>query len=261
MEPVITLEDVSVARGERLVLQNINLSLQAGEHLVMLGPNGCGKSTLLKVLTCELYPLPRPGMRVQLFGRPRWDVQVLRRRMGVVAADLPGEATREITGTEAVLTGFFGSSKLWPHLEVSAVMRERAQELIGLVGAEDLREQRVGTMSAGQQRKVMIARALAGNADEHSMLLLDEPSNALDLRAQAELREVLHGLAQKGVSLLMITHHINDIIPEMQRVVLMQAGRIVADGDRAGLLQKEPLSDLFGRPISLAERDGILFAW
>lgn len=102
-EPLISLEHVSIARGERVVLDDVSLQLQAGEHLVLLGPNGCGKSTLLKVLTCELYPLQRPDTRVRLFGRARWDVQELRRRMGVVAAELPGEPTKEITGYESTL--------------------------------------------------------------------------------------------------------------------------------------------------------------
>lgn len=260
-EPVIVLEHVSVARSERVVLHDVNLRLRAGEHLVILGPNGCGKSTLLKVLTCELYPMPKPETRVSLFGRARWDVQVLRRKMGVVSAELPGEATRGITGFEAVLTGFFSASKLWPNLTVTAAMRERAGEVLAQVGAEDLRDRLVGEMSAGQQRRVMIARALAGNAEEHRMLLLDEPSNGLDLRAQAELRAMLARLAEQGVGIVMITHHVSDVIPAMRRVVMMRDGRIVADGAREELLTAARLSGLFGREIRLGAWDGVLFAW
>jgi iron complex transport system ATP-binding protein len=261
VEPVIELENVHVARGERVVLQEVNLRVGAGEHLVILGPNGCGKSTLLKTLTCELYPVPRPGTRVSLFGRPRWDVTVLRRKMGVVSAELPGEATKGITGFEAVLTGFFSASKLWPNLQVTAEMRERASEILGVVGAEALRDKLVGEMSAGQQRRVMIGRSLAGVGDGHRMLLLDEPSNALDLAAQHDLRVLLSGLAQQGTAILMITHHVSDVLPEMRRVVMMREGRIVADGDREELLTAKRLSELFGREIRMAERDGICFAW
>ena len=257
-ESVIALENVSVARGQRVVLRQVSLRVEAGEHLVILGPNGCGKSTLLKTLTCELYPVPAPGMRVSLFGRARWDVTELRRKMGVVSAELPGEATREITGFEAVLTGFFSASKLWPNLHVTAEMRDRAAEIVELVGAQDLRDVLVGEMSAGQQRRVMIGRALAGSGE---MLLLDEPSNALDLAAQHDLRETLRGLAQAGTTILMITHHVSDVLPEMGRVVMMKEGQIVADGRRGDLLAAERLSGLFGRGIRMAERDGILFAW
>ena len=256
--PVIALENVSVARGERVVLREVSLRVEAGEHLVILGPNGCGKSTLLKTLTCELYPVPRPETRVSLFGRARWDVTELRRKMGVVGAELPGEATRGVTGFEAVLTGFFSSSKIWPNLMVTSAMQERAAEIVELVAAEDLREVLVGEMSAGQQRRVMIGRALAGSGE---MLLLDEPSNALDLAAQHDLRETLRGLARAGTAILMITHHVSDILPEMERVVMMREGMIVADGGREELLTGERLSGLFGREIRMAERDGILFAW
>lgn len=256
--PVIELERVSVARGERVVLHEVSLRVEAGEHLVILGPNGCGKSTLLKTLTCELYPVPIEGTRVSLFGRARWDVTELRRKMGVVGAELPGEATRGITGLEAVLTGFFSASKIWPNLTVTAAMRARAEEIMGLVKAEDLREVLVGEMSAGQQRRVMIGRALAGSGE---MLLLDEPSNALDLTAQGDLRETLRGLARAGTAILMITHHVSDVLPEMGRVVMMRGGRIVADGGRGELLTAERLSGLFGREIRTAERDGVLFAW
>lgn len=261
VEPVIELEHVHVARGERVVLDDVSLRVAAGEHLVILGPNGCGKSTLLKTLTCELYPVPRPGTRVSLFGRPRWDVTLLRRKMGVVSAELPGEATKNITGFEAVLTGFFSASKLWPNLTVTPEMKDRASEILGIVGAESLRDKLVGEMSAGQQRRVMIGRSLAGTAEEHRMLLLDEPSNALDLAAQHDLREMLSALAKAGTAILMITHHVSDILPEMRRVVMMRDGRIVADGDRADLLTAEKLSGLFGRAIQMAERDGVLFAW
>ena len=263
MEPIIELEHVNVARGENIVLHDVSFRVEAGEHLAILGPNGCGKSTLLKTATCELYPLVKPGTHVRIMGRERWDLTQLKRKMGVVSAELPGKATLHTTGFDAILTGFFSSSTLWPNLTVTDEMRERARDIVKLVGAEKLVAKPVGEMSAGQQRRVMIGRALAGTAVEGDakMLLLDEPSNALDLAAQRDLREMLRVLAQQGVAILLITHHIADILPEIDRIVMMREGRIVEDGLKKELLTEEKLGELFGGGIHLSERDGYFNAW
>jgi iron complex transport system ATP-binding protein len=244
-------------RGERLALHDISLSIRDGEQIALLGPNGCGKSTLLKTMTCELYPLAEPEMRVRLFGRERWDVTELKKRLGVVQAELPGKPMLRQTGLDAVITGFFSSSALWPNLTITAEMRERAEAMLERVGANTLREHLFGEMSSGQQRRVMIARALVASAD---CLLLDEPSNTLDLFAQNELRGVMRRLAQQGTTIILITHQVADIIPEMQRVVMMRGGRIVADGAREGLLTEEVLSELFSTEVRLMERDGFFHA-
>jgi iron complex transport system ATP-binding protein len=249
----VELEHVSVARGAAVVLRDLNLRIAAGESLAILGPNGCGKSTLLKTMTCECYPLASEQTRVRILGRERWDLTELKRRMGVVSAELPGRQTLTTSGFDAVLTGFFSSSTLWPNLTVTDAMRERAEEVLELVGGSGLRQKLVGEMSAGQQRRVMIGRALAGGGE---MLLLDEPSNALDLGAQHDLRVMLRELAQRGVAIVLITHHIGDILPEMERIVLMREGRIVADGAKRELLTVERLCGLFGREIEVSEREG-----
>jgi iron complex transport system ATP-binding protein len=259
MPPFLELEHVHVARGETTVLHDINLRVAAGEHLAILGPNGCGKSTLIKTMTCECYPLALKGTRVSIFGRERWDLTELKRRLGVVSAELPGRPTLRTTGRDAVLTGFFSSSTLWPNLAVTAAMRARAEEVLEMVGAMGFAERLVGEMSAGQQRRVMIGRALVGSRAE--MLLLDEPSNTLDLAAQQGLRGMLRRPAVQGTGILLITHNIADILPEIGRVILMREGRIVADGAKAELLRAEALSELFGVPVGVVERDGFYHAW
>lgn len=276
MPPILDLQHVSVARGDQLVLHDISLTLQPGEHLAILGPNGCGKSTLLKTITCELYPIARPATgpppHVSIFGRQRWDLTLLRRRMGLVSPDLPGRPTLTTNGLDAVITGFLSASTLWPNLAVTSPMRELAHAALAEVDGLPLAGKLVGEMSAGQQRRVMIARALVGSRWEASiaphaqdpgpgMLLLDEPTNALDLAAQRHLRNLLRSLAAAGTSILLITHHIADIIPEIARVLLMREGRIVADGARADLLTGPHLSSLFGTPVHLTEHEGFLNAW
>lgn len=266
MQTIVELEHVNVARGQSVILHDVNLRIERGEHVVILGPNGCGKSTLLKTITCELYPLVRPETRVEIMGRRRWDLTELKRRMGVVSAELPGKPTLTTSGLDAVVTGYFSSSTLWPNLTVTQEMRDHAEEILKSVGGEALREKPVGEMSAGQQRRVMIARAIAGNRgvgqeENAQMLLLDEPSNALDLAAQQDLRELLSRLAHEGTAILLITHHVGDIVPEMGRVVMMRDGRVVADGSKGELITEDRLSELFGRGIQVQEREGYFNAW
>ena len=258
----LELKNVNVARGDRVVLHDVNLTIKAGEHVAILGPNGCGKSTLIFTITCQIYPMVRQGMRVRIFGRERWDLTQLRKHFGVVGAglmgELPGERTAVTTGLDAVIAGFFSASTLWPNLHVTEEMRERAREALGRMEASHLAEQLVGEMSAGEKRRIMIARALVHRPRQ---LLLDEPSNALDLAAQRGLRETLRRLAQEGTGLVLVTHHLGDILPEIERVILMRDGRIVGDGAREELLTAPKLSELFGAPVRIGRDEEWLHSW
>ncbi|HLI04837.1 MAG TPA: ABC transporter ATP-binding protein [Terracidiphilus sp.] len=254
----LEMRSVSVARGDNVVLHDVNLSIRTGEHVAILGPNGCGKSTLILAMTCQIYPIVRPGMHVSIFGRERWDLTELRRRFGVVGTELPGERTAVTTGLDAVVAGFFSASTLWPNLHVTEEMRERAWEALKRMEATRLARQLVGAMSAGEKRRILIARALVHRPEQ---LLLDEPSNALDLAAQRELRETLRRLAQQGTGLVLVTHHLGDILPEIERVILMRGGRIVADGPRAELLTEARLSELFQTRVRIGRDEEWLHSW
>src|SRR5580700_4268086 len=147
----LEMRAVNIARGDRIVLHNVNLSIRTGEHVAILGPNGCGKSTLILAMTCQLYPIVQPGMLVSIFGRERWDLTELRRHFGVVSAgpmgaELPGERTAATSGLDAVIAGFFSASTLWPNLHVTEEMRARAWEALERMEATKLAAQLVGTM-------------------------------------------------------------------------------------------------------------------
>jgi iron complex transport system ATP-binding protein len=254
----LELRRVNVARGERIVLHNVDLSIRTGEHVAILGPNGCGKSTLILTITCQIYPVVEPGMSVRIFGRERWDLTELRKHFGVVGADLPGERTAVTRGIDAVVAGFFSASTLWPNLHVTEEMRERAGEALARMEATHLAEQLVGAMSAGEKRRILIARALVHRPRQ---LLLDEPSNALDLAAQRELRETLRRLAAEGTGLVLVTHHLGDILPEIERIILMRGGEIVGDGPREELLTEKRLSELFHTPVRIGRDEEWLHSW
>jgi len=257
-EIFIELEHVSVARGLKTILHDVSLRMHSDEHLAILGPNGCGKSTLIKTLTCECYPLAQPRTRLRIFGRERWELFELRKQLGLVEADLPRERTLQSLGRDAVLSGFFASSTLWPGMEISREMRERADAVLERLDARHLAEKPVGEMSAGEMRRVLIGRALVHNP---KILLIDEPSNALDLAAQHELRQTLRKLARHGTGILLVTHHLADIPPEIERVVMLSQGKIVADGPKAKLLTKSRLQKLFGVPVTIVRRDGYYHVW
>jgi iron complex transport system ATP-binding protein len=254
----LELQQVEVARGDRVVLHDVNLSIRAGEHVAILGPNGCGKSTLIMAITCQIYPIVKPGMSLRIFGRDRWDVTELRKHFGVVGTDLPGERTAVTTGLDAVIAGFFSASSLWPNLHVTDEMRERAGEALERMEATRLAKQMVGTMSAGEKRRILIARALVHRPQQ---LLLDEPSNALDLAAQRELRDTLRRLAREGTGLVLVTHYLGDILPEIERIILMRDGRILADGPRAEILTEARLSELFHTPVRIGHDEEWLHSW
>jgi iron complex transport system ATP-binding protein len=256
--PLIELRRVTVQRGDNIALRDLSLTIGAGEHVAILGPNGCGKSTLIKTITRECYPLAQPGSSVAILGHRTWDVFDLRRLLGIVSNDLMTQCTRDVTGFDVVLSGFFSSIGIGPNHVVTDDMREKAVAALELLDAAHLAEKPVDEMSSGEARRMMIGRALV---HVPKALLLDEPSTSLDLFAQHELRETVRKLAQSGIGILLVTHHLSDIVPEIERVILMRNGQIDADGPKRELLTANRLRELFRVDVQLAERGGYYHLW
>jgi iron complex transport system ATP-binding protein len=255
---LLDFRNISVMRGDKIVLHDITLRIQAGEHVAILGPNGCGKSTLIKTITRECYPLVQPVSSLTILGQDTWNIFELRTLLGIVSNDLMNASTRDITGLEAVLSGFFSSVGIQPYHHVTAAMLEKARAVLELLEIQHLASRELNAMSSGEGRRILIGRALV---HDPLALLLDEPSNSLDLHAALELRALLRKLAQSGIGILLVTHHLADIIPEIDRVILLEKGRIFADGGKAGLLTTEYLSRLFGLPVNLVQHDGYYNVW
>jgi iron complex transport system ATP-binding protein len=245
---------VTVQRGERIVLDGVTLSIAQGEHVAILGPNGSGKSTFIKLLTRELYPkLKSEPWSLRIMGRDRWHLFDLRNHLGIVSGDWMQMCTRDYSAYEIVLSGFFGSVGIWPNHHVTPAMEEKARAVLELLEAGHLAERNTNELSSGEGRRILIGRALV---HDPQALVLDEPTTSLDLRATSELREILRKLAARGISMLMVTHHLADIIPEMERVILIRDGRVFRDGPKPEVLTREALGALFGIPVEVLERDG-----
>ncbi|HXT27064.1 MAG TPA: ATP-binding cassette domain-containing protein [Candidatus Eisenbacteria bacterium] len=258
MAPLLELEKVSVMRGERAALREVSLRIEAGEHVCILGPNGCGKSTLIKTITRECYPLARQGSRMRILGRERWDIFELRSHLGIVTPDLLSSCTTDSTGRDVVLSGFFSSTRIFPHHHPEAEQVSRAEAALGRLGISHLADRAVMQMSSGEAKRTLIARALV---HEPHTLLFDEPSNALDIAAQFQLRDTMRELARSGLAILLVTHHVSEIIPEMERVILLQDGGILADGVKEKALTEENLRTLFRTNVRLHRSNGFFHAY
>ena len=253
MAPLLELENVTVVRGERAALTEISVRIESGEHVCILGPNGCGKSTLIKTITRECYPLAREGSAMRILGRERWDIFELRTHLGIVSPDLLASCTTDSTGRDVVLSGFFSSTRIFPHHHPEADDLQRAEAALERLGIAHLAERPLMQMSSGEAKRTLIARALV---HEPHTLLFDEPSNALDIGAQFQLRETMRELARSGLAILLVTHHVSEIIPEIERVILLREGRIVADGAKEKVLNEGHLRELFGVEVRLHRHDG-----
>lgn len=247
-----------MVRGNRLALDRLTLRIGLGEHVAILGPNGCGKSTLIKTITRECYPLQRPGLSVRIMGQETWNVFDLRSMLGVVSNDLAETFHRDFTGRDVVLSGFFSSVGISSHQHVTGEMEDKTDQALARLEVSHLADRLVSEMSSGEARRVLLARALA---HEPRPLLFDEPGTSLDLFAHHELQLVMRKLTRSGIGIVLVTHHLADIIPEIERIVLLDRGRIVADGRKEEILTAKRLSGLFGLPVELAKRNGYYNLW
>src|ERR1700730_17038683 len=250
---LLSLNHVTVMRGERAALEDVTLRIDSGEHVCILCPNGCGKSTLIKTITRECYPFASERSSISILGRERWNIFELRSLLGIVSPDLLASCTTDATGRDVVLSGFFSSTRIFPHHSPNPELLVRTNAALDRLGIAHLADRSVAHMSSGEAKRTLIARALV---HAPQALLFDEPSNALDIGAQVQLRQTMRELAQSGLGILLVTHHVVEIIPEVERVVLLRGGHIVADGPKQEVLTTARLSELFSVPVQIGRHDG-----
>ena len=255
--PLVEFKDVTVIRGNVRALDSLSLTLYEGENAVILGPNGAGKSTLVKAITRECYPVIADTPATFRFrGEEVWDVFALRAYIGIVSNDLQYTFTRPLTGHEVILSGFFSSIGLFNH-KITPAMEDRAGEIERILGIGQLAGRLMNTFSSGEARRFLIGRALAPGP---KTLLLDEPTSSLDLSALHTFRRMLRKVAQSGTGIILVTHNLHDIIPEISRVVMIRDGKVFCDGEKGALLTNENISGLFSVPVHVQEEAGWYYA-
>jgi iron complex transport system ATP-binding protein len=255
---VVEMRRVRITKGSSTILHNVDLRIEQGERIVILGPNGSGKSTLIRTMTGDdRFDTSVEGAMVSIRGKEDWSLFDVRKAFGVVSGELQYQFHRDVTALEAVVSGFFGSVGTNRSQEVTDMMVDEAKRCMSLVGTLHLGNRVVSTLSTGEARRVIMARALVNRPEA---LILDEPMSSLDLTGKSEVRKAVSALANEGRTVIMTTHDPSDIVPEISRVIMMRGGTIFRDGDM-GLLREGLLSELYGTRVHVIRTEGRYFAW
>ena len=257
MQKIIEMKDITVFREGTQVFNGLTLEITRGCSTVILGPNGAGKSTLLKLLTREIYPLEGNGSCIRVFGRELWNVWELRAHFGIISSDLQQEYAGHARGMDVILSGYYSSIDTHAHQRFGAKDKERAAKVMDLLGVAELADRPFAAMSTGEQRLFLLGRALINDPEA---LILDEPTSGLDLKSCFYYLHIVRRLMRAGKTVILVTHHIHEIPPEVSRVVFLKGGRVIADGVKTEILTSESLSDLFDTPIKLVRANGFFQA-
>ena len=256
--PVLTLSNVTLIRDNRVILDAIDWRVVSGERWVVLGPNGSGKTTLCRLAGLYLHPT-RGDINVLGERLSRTDVRALRTRIGMTSQALADMMRPALTALDIVLTGKNAALAPWWH-KYSHADRKHAGALLARFACSGLSNSRYATLSAGERQRVLLARALMGDP---SLLILDEPTAGLDLAGREQLVTLLAGVADdpRLNSVVLVTHHVDEIPPGFTHVLLLANGRPIAQGPIGETLTAKLLSNCFGIELKLEQRDGRWLAW
>lgn len=244
--PFLQLRDATVMRAGKPILEVGFFSLAEGESVALLGPNGSGKSTFVKLVTREVLPLHRDEPPVRFQGNPRAMLSQVKACVGVVSSSMQDQIAVHLRAVDVVAGGLYGSLGVPARAQDADGARERALASMSLIGIAGLAERDIMTLSTGQARRVLIARALV---HDPCMLVFDEPCTGLDPEGMYYVRSSMRTLARAGKGIVLVTHYPEDIIPEIDRVVLLKDGRVYADGTKRELITDKVMSELFEVPL------------
>lgn len=252
---IINFKNVNVAYEEQNVLNSINLCIKQGEHTAILGSNGSGKSTLIKLFSNDLYPRFSKDMTKEVFGKKVWDIWELKKHLGIITNDLHYEFIHRapfLSGFEVVLSGFYSTFHIYDNQDFSPLHVNKANEVLAFLEIEHLRDKNIAKMSTGEIRKCIIARALV---HDPKAMILDEPTVGLDIKAQINFVEIMRKIAQNS-TVILITHHLEEIFEEISKVVLLKEGTIYKQGNKEEMLSDKNLSAIFNLPLHVSFNHG-----
>ncbi|GAA1348153.1 ABC transporter ATP-binding protein [Catellatospora bangladeshensis] len=254
---VIHMQGVSVRRGGTTLVGDVDWDVELDERWVVLGPNGAGKTTLLRLAAAELHPT-RGLLRLLGERVGRTDVFELRPRIGLCSAALAGRVPADEKVVDVVVSAGYAVLGRWRE-EYDRLDTGRARELLLQLGAEHLADRAFGTLSEGERKRVLIARALMTDPE---LLLLDEPAAGLDLGGREDLVARLSDLAMDpdAPASVLVTHHVEEIPPGFTHVLLLREGAVVAQGLLDDVLTEENLSKTFGQHLELQRSGDRYFA-
>ena len=253
-----TIEHASVRRDGKYILRDVSLHADMGEHIAIIGPNGAGKSTLIDVIARRTYPLALDEYRSSILGEERWMIQELKMRISLVSPSQDEFFTSSYPAREIVASGLHSSLGFDFHHAVDDDDWIKADRELEKTGMLEKKDRTMNTLSTGEKRRVLLSRAAITAPD---ILLLDEASSDLDFPSRADLRNTIAGYATGDRTIVMVTHELSEILPSMNRIILMKNGAIAADGSKKDLLRSDILSDLYERKVTVAEKDGIFTAF
>jgi iron complex transport system ATP-binding protein len=250
---IIHIKNATVYRGPHCVFDNFSLAIPQGDNTAILGPNGAGKSTLLKLLLRELYPVFQEESFIRIFGQDTWNVWDLRAHFGIVSHELQQHYLGSVRGRNVILSGYDSSIDTGFHRRFNAREQEQAEQLMDMLGIPHLQDRLFAEMSTGEQRRFLLGRALINDPDT---LILDEPTSGLDIRACFQYLALIRRLMHTGKVVILVTHHIHEIPPEITHVILLKNGTVLAEGDKTTMLTDAHLTTLFETPVKLVHANG-----
>ena len=246
MSDVLELEDVSVVREGRALVDQVSWSVKEGERWVILGPNGAGKTTLLNVASSYLFPSTGSA---KILGEQlgKVDVFELRPRIGVAGVAMAEKLPKRQTVLQTVLTAAYGMTATWNE-DYEEVDKERALAFLDRLGMTEYLDRKFGTLSEGERKRTLIARALMTDPE---LMLLDEPTAGLDLGGREDLVARLTELAldPDSPAMVLVTHHVEEIPPGFTHGMLLREGTIVAAGLLGEVMTADNLTKTFGLPL------------